>query len=133
MVKPGQPEGVVIVLPRDGRYLFIKRAAGVPLPGRWGPVSGRIEFGEPQEQTVVREAREEVGVEVRPIRKLQEGRSEDGRFLLHYWLAELVSGEPWCASPDEVADLAWLDLEQIRALTGTFPQDIVLLESLDFD
>jgi len=125
------PQGVVVVLPRDGLYLFIKRGTGVPLPGRWGPVSGRIERGERQQQTVEREVLEEVGIEVRAVRKLMEGRSEDGRFQLHYWLAEHVSGEPYRASPDEVAEVAWLRLDELRALPGHFPQDVVLLEGLE--
>ena len=53
--------GVVVVVRQDGRYLMIRRAAGVPVPGAWCFVGGAIEPGESQADTAAREFREEVG------------------------------------------------------------------------
>lgn len=124
------PQGVVIVLRHEGRYLFAKRGPAESMPGRWCFVAGQIEPGEDPVDTVAREAREEVDVEVRAVRKLREGMSEGGAFFLHYWLAELVSGEARVAS-DEVAGVAWVDLEGARALPDHFDEDIEIIEALE--
>ena len=85
-------KAVVAVVRRDGRYLVIRRGPGVIWPGYWTPLSGRVERGEAQEATVAREVAEEVGLHARPIAKVWECPTEDGRFLLHWWIAEAGPG-----------------------------------------
>src|SRR5206468_2424577 len=59
---PTKREAVVAVLQRAGRVLVVKRGPEAVLSGYWAPLSGRIEPGESQEQAVIREVREEVGL-----------------------------------------------------------------------
>jgi len=56
----------VIVLVRRGEQLLMVRKSEWPT-GRYGLVAGFVEFGENLEQTVVRELREETGIEVTNI------------------------------------------------------------------
>jgi mutator protein MutT len=107
--------GVVVVVQREGRYLMIRRAAGVVAPGAWGFVGGAVEPGESQAEAVVREFREEVGEEVRALRPVWEYTRPDGRLRLHYWLAEL-SGDHLRANPAEVAELRWCTPAEILEL-----------------
>lgn len=123
------PEGVVIVLQRETRFLVGQRAAHKPAGGYWTQVSGKLEPGESQQQTVVREAMEELGCVVRPLQKLQELPSANGKFLLHYWRAEIVEGEP-AICDDENEELRWLTLAELRTLSPIFQQDVDLFESL---
>ncbi len=55
---------VVAVIRRRGRYLIGRRPAGGLLGGLWEFPGGKVKPGEGHEQTLVREVREETGLEV---------------------------------------------------------------------
>jgi 8-oxo-dGTP diphosphatase len=56
---------VCFLLERDGHVLLLKRSPGKDeSPGQWETGSGRVEQGESPVQAVVREAREETGLDV---------------------------------------------------------------------
>lgn len=122
-------DGVIIVLQRGERFLVGRRAAHKPAAGYWTQVSGKVEPGEAQPDTVVREAREELGCEVRPLEKLQELPSHNGRYRLHYWRAEIHAGEP-CICNDELTALRWVTVQELRAMAPVFEEDIALFENL---
>ncbi|MCE2483563.1 MAG: (deoxy)nucleoside triphosphate pyrophosphohydrolase [Alphaproteobacteria bacterium] len=48
----------------DGRVLLARRPEGKPMTGLWEFPGGKVEADETPERTVVREAREELGVDV---------------------------------------------------------------------
>ncbi len=102
-------EGVVAVIVNDGRLLVIRRSEGVPFAGYWAAASGKIEPGERQEAALVREVQEELGIAVKPVRKVWECPSSDGAFTLHWWLGEQV--DPHASldpDPREVAATRWV-------------------------
>lgn len=107
--------GVVVVVERNGRYLVIRRSAGVVAPHAWCFVGGAIEPGESQADAVVREFAEEVGGRVRPVRLLWEYRRRDGRLHLFWWEAELLDGGLEL-NPAEVAEVRWLLPGEIAGL-----------------
>lgn len=115
-------EAIVAVITKGNKVLFIERAPGVRGSGYWAPVSGEVEPGESQEAAVVREAKEEVGLTVRPVRKVWENISSRGTFVLHWWLAEYVGGE-LVLERKEVSDARWLTAEEINKMDGTFEGD----------
>jgi 8-oxo-dGTP pyrophosphatase MutT (NUDIX family) len=90
-------------------------------------VSGRIEPGEAQAEACAREVFEEVGMQVEATAKLCELPTPDGRFLLHYWLTEIVGGDARIASP-EVAELRWAAIDEMRKLTPNFEDDLRIIE-----
>jgi 8-oxo-dGTP diphosphatase len=56
---------VVFVIERDGHVLLLRRAASRDhAPGEWEPGSGRVQAGEEPAGAVVREAREETGLDI---------------------------------------------------------------------
>jgi 8-oxo-dGTP pyrophosphatase MutT (NUDIX family) len=126
------PHGVVVVVRRpDGRYLFIRRAEPCSFAGYFCPISGAVEQGESYAETAVREAREEVGIEVRAVREVHEGPAASGRFVLHWWLCEHVAGAPGIAAPDEVAEVVWVRADDVHALGPHFEVDVALMRRLD--
>jgi 8-oxo-dGTP diphosphatase len=121
--------GVVSVVERRGRYLIARRAAGVAAPGTWCFVGGAIEPGETQEQALVREFREEVGGEVRPLTRIWEYTRPDGGLRLYWWRAELLTSDLH-ASAAEIAELRWCSLDEIRQLPGLLESNRLFLDEM---
>ncbi|RPF32062.1 NUDIX domain-containing protein [Streptomyces sp. TLI_185] len=124
-----QREAIVAVLRRGGRVLAIRRGPGVPRPGYWQPLSGKVEPGETQEQAVVREVREEVGLTVSPLAKVWESETDDGLFRLHWWTADATTDEV-VPDPVEVAETRWVTPEEFLALTPVFDGDREFFERI---
>ena len=94
------------VLWRDGGVLLTRRMEGAHLAGYWEFPGGKVEPGEDPEEALVRECREECGIEVRVRDILDVGfhRYEMKHVLLLFYECELLSGEVQHLG---VADHAW--------------------------
>lgn len=104
--------------------LVIRRAEGVPFPGYWGPLSGRLEPGEQQAEALVREVHEEVGLVVRAGRKVWECPSSDGLYTLHWWTAVLEDeSREVVLDPREVSAYAWVEPSEFARLERVFEAD----------
>ncbi len=121
--------GVIIVLQRGERFLVGQRADHKPAAGYWTQVSGKLEPGESEQEAVVREAMEELGCRVRPLEKLQELPSANGRYRLHYWRTEILEGEPSTCN-DEINELRWVTVAELREMEPVFQEDIQLFQEL---
>ncbi|MBN9072157.1 MAG: (deoxy)nucleoside triphosphate pyrophosphohydrolase [Rhizobiales bacterium] len=55
----------VALLDADGRVLLAQRPPGKTLAGLWEFPGGKVEAGETPEETLIRELREEIGIETR--------------------------------------------------------------------
>jgi 8-oxo-dGTP diphosphatase len=64
-VSVGITEVAAAVIERPGEFLLGQRPAGKPYPGYWEFPGGKIEAGEEPRAALVRELREELGIEVR--------------------------------------------------------------------
>lgn len=112
-----------VVLYRDC-VLLVKRARA-PLRGEWSLPGGVVELGETLEAAVVREMREETGldVDVGPVIEVLDRvqRLEDGRVEFHYviidYLCSVRGGALAAASDAEAACFARLDELQNFNLT----------------
>ncbi|MFL1377872.1 NUDIX hydrolase [Nocardiopsis protaetiae] len=92
----------VVVRPGDGRVLIIKRMDD----GRWVPPGGVLEIEETPEQCVVREVREETGIEVNPIRLVGVYKNMNLAVVSLAFLCEPTGGVP--TPNDESRVVTWL-------------------------
>lgn len=99
---------IVAVIENGDRILMVERAATDTYPGYWSAVTGGLDGDESQEQACVREVGEEVGLKVRPVRKLWESLTRGGHFVLHWWQCELVGSDNVTPEPSEVSDWRWV-------------------------
>ena len=104
----------------QGKWLISQRAASRPtFPLKWESVGGSVTAGEDSLTGALREAKEEVGVDLDP----GMGQRVDSTVREHFqdikddWLF-LYDGAISLASAttDEVADMRWMTVEEIRAL-----------------
>lgn len=101
-----------------GRLLAARRSAPPALAGRWELPGGKLEPGETPQEALVRELREELGVEVEPLARIPGEWPLKPGYVLQVWTARLVAGDPrpledhdelrWI-TPDRVDEVDWLD------------------------
>jgi 8-oxo-dGTP diphosphatase len=89
-----------------GRVLLTQRMKGAHLSGLWEFPGGKLEPGEAPEDAVVRECREECGIELRvvDIFDVSFHAYPEREVLVLFYECELVSGE---VQPLGVADHVW--------------------------
>jgi 8-oxo-dGTP diphosphatase len=126
---PGVVVGAAIL---DGyRLLGAQRAEPAALAGGWELPGGKVEHGEREEDALVRECREELGIDIalgeRISGEFRLPAGPTGSWVLRVWTARIVRGTPraledhlavrWL-EPDEWYDVAWLraDLPVIDAV-----------------
>ncbi|MET7305860.1 MULTISPECIES: (deoxy)nucleoside triphosphate pyrophosphohydrolase [unclassified Streptomyces] len=90
----------------QGRLLAARRSAPPGLAGRWELPGGKLEPGETGEQALVRELREELGVETEPLERIPGEWPLAPGYVLRVWTARLVSGVP--APLQDHDELRWL-------------------------
>ena len=110
--------GAAIV--RDGRVLAARRTAPASAAGRWEFPGGKVEPGETEAESLVREIAEELGVRVSVGAWLAGEQPIGDRYLLRVALARAEEGEPtptehdlvrWLTG-DELDDVDWLDSDR---------------------
>lgn len=95
------------VVIEDGRVLLTRRVDGQHLAGMWEFPGGKLEEGEAPEAAVIRECREECGIEVEvtDILDVTRHRYPEKDVLLLFYRCELRAGE---VQHLQVADHAWV-------------------------
>ncbi|MFD4880145.1 NUDIX domain-containing protein [Streptomyces sp. NPDC058420] len=118
-----QREAIVAVLRRANRVLVIRRGPDSSRSGYWAPLSGKLEPGESQEEALVREVHEEVGLAVSPLNKVWESQADDGRFRLHWWTATETGNGTIVPDPGEVSEVRWVTPAEFLTMTPLFEAD----------
>jgi ADP-ribose pyrophosphatase YjhB (NUDIX family) len=123
---PGDPQAEPVeavggvVLDREGRLLLVRRGRP-PSVGAWTLPGGRVEPGEALEAAVVREVREETGVDavvVCPLGVVDVAR-EGFAYAIHEHLLVVAPGRgpsPPPRAADDAADARWVARDELPAL-----------------
>ena len=113
---PGRRGAVAIVL-RGERFLVTRRSRQVVAPGAFCFPGGGIEGAESDEEALVREIREELGVTVRPLRRVWQSVTP-WKVRLSWWLSRLDPDVALQPNPDEVESVQWLAADEMLQLDG---------------
>ncbi|MBN2475710.1 MAG: NUDIX domain-containing protein [Pirellulales bacterium] len=123
---PGR-RGAVAIVVRDGRMLVIRRARTVVAPLTYCFPGGGIEADESEEAALIREFREEIGVTVRPLRRIWRCVTA-WKVQLSWWLADLATDAVPVANPAEVESIHWCAPAEMLRLSALLPSNREFLE-----
>lgn len=110
--KPHHQIGVGIIKNERGEVLIALRPDDVMLGGLWEFPGGKQKEDETLEETVIRELREELGVEVdnlRPFMKLDHAYSHF-KITLNAFICELSAGKP---KPKSSREIRWVSIDAL--------------------
>jgi 8-oxo-dGTP diphosphatase len=107
--------GVLIVDAQNQVLLTLRKRA--PEAGHWSIVGGKLDYLETLEACAIREAREEVGLEIELDSLLCVTdhilRQEDQHWVSPGYLAHVLSGEARNCEPQKAHDVRWFPLDQL--------------------
>lgn len=111
-----------ITVRQDGKVLVCRRGEGKSLAGLWEFPGGKVEGVESPQQALVREMREELGVEIEVLEPRPEVDWAYGETLLRLmpYVCRLISGEPKAL---EHAEIRWCRVEEFPTLEWA-PADV---------
>ena len=110
------PVSVHLLLVRQGRILLLRRYNTGYEDGNYSVVAAHIEGGEELKTAMIREAREEAGIEISPSDLDVVGliHSVTDREYFHFFLkASDWMGEVTNMEPDKCDDLSWFDINDL--------------------
>ena len=108
----GKPVVLVVAVAMvdvDGRVLIAKRPPGKKMAGLWEFPGGKVDAGETPEQALIRELKEELGIDTRqsclaPL-TFASHAYEDMHLLMPLYACRVWQGDP---VPKEGQELAWV-------------------------
>jgi 8-oxo-dGTP diphosphatase len=124
---PRQWAGAVAIMMCDGRMLVIRRSRSVVAPLTYCFPGGGIHRGESEEEALVREVREELGITVRPVRRLWQCVTA-WKVQLAWWLGELEPDAVPVPNPAEVESIHWLTPAEMARLPNLLESNREFLE-----
>jgi 8-oxo-dGTP diphosphatase len=103
------------LIDEDGRVLLTQRPAGKPMAGLWEFPGGKVEPSETPEAALIREIREELGIELRapcvaPL-TFASHSYDDFHLLMPLFICRRWEGD---VEPREGQSLAWVRANRLR-------------------
>lgn len=105
----------------EGKFLVCLRGPGARNEqGKWEIPGGKLEFGETLADCLVREIKEEVGLEIEVLELFQVADhilvDEGEHWVSPTYLCHWLGGTPSIQEPDKCTDLRWVTLEEAEQL-----------------
>jgi 8-oxo-dGTP diphosphatase len=123
----GEAQVVVgIAIIAGDRLLAAQRSGPPALAGFWELPGGKVDAGESDEAALVRECREELGVDVMLGTRVGRDWPIGEHGILRVWLGAIVTGEPQAL---EHAALRWLRVDELHDVAW-LPADLPIVERL---
>lgn len=132
------PIVVAVIKDISGKLLIAKRNDPSLIGGhnKWELVGGKVEFGEDPEIAIIREVKEETGLEVRVVRLLpkvysriwKKGDEQHQVFLLAYE-CEIVGGQLHENEFDhKISELRFIEAKEIDNFEFIGPKEVMIIK-----
>lgn len=106
-----------VAIEERGRYLMVQEKLE-KCYGQWNWPAGHVDEGETYEQAAIREAKEEVGVDVELGEKIGEWVDRNGERTRVLFAAKRTKGDIRIKN-DEILGIAWLTKNEMTALRNS--------------
>ena len=133
IVRMGDPTATRVagVMIRDGRVLLVHRSPSKRFyPDVWDLFGGHVEAGESPEEALRREAREELGIEVRVARWLGQIHDPVEPAAVDVYAVSSWEGEPVNAAPEEHTQVRWFGAGELPASAALDAYGALLVTAL---
>ena len=121
------------IIRKGDRFLIAQRKADSFLEAsKWEFPGGKVEFGEHPEETIIREIKEEIGIEITVdklytlISHVYKKEGKQIHMIMLAFLADWVSGE---AEPLECQEVQWVHLQEMMEFDWVIA-DVAIVEKL---
>lgn len=122
---------IVDSLEHPQRLLSARRKAPKSFAGSWEFPGGKVEDGETNEQALIREITEELGVEITIGDEIVNPDGDSwpvvNNWQMRVWLVEIASGEPHIGREHD--QIAWLDFAEALSVDWLGP-DVPIVEAI---
>jgi 8-oxo-dGTP pyrophosphatase MutT (NUDIX family) len=107
-----------VLLHQDNKLAFVLRSHTGYMDGHYGLPSGKVEKNESYLAAAVREAREEIGVDIKTTDlahtlTVHRDSTDGSSWVDIYFTAASWAGEPYNAEPHKHSEFAWLDIDNL--------------------
>ena len=106
-----------LILVKEGRVLFLKRANTGYQDGNYSLIAGHLDGGETAKESIVREAKEEAGIVLDPadleVVHVMHRWNPDREYIDVYIKAENWKGEIVNKEPEKCDELTWFSLDDL--------------------
>lgn len=118
----------VLLKNEEGKFLSVTRKDN---PNDFGMPGGKVEENESLEDAIVRETREETGLEINDLQKVYEGYDDHDYMVTCYaakWFGKLIINNP----DEETGVVAWVDRNILIEKSSFSGYNLTIFNELDF-
>lgn len=101
-----------LLLEKDGKFLFLKRQNTGYRDGDYGMASGHLEDDESLEECIIRETKEEIGIDVKDVEMMVVVHTSDD-YLDFMFKADSWDGEIKNCEEEKCAEMKWFGLDEL--------------------
>lgn len=122
-----------VILKRQNRILLARRCNTGYQDGNYGFVSGHLDGDEPASAAAIREAKEEIGIDIKAkdlvlthiMHRHSPEQGKDFEYIDFFFIADRWQGEPQIMEPEKCDQLAWFDPHQLPDNVVTYIKDVL--------
>lgn len=107
---------VYLILIKDNKILLQKRTGTNYMNGYYGVPSGHVEMGEGCLNALVREAKEEIGIDINKddlILKYTSNHASNREYMCLFYTTDKYNGKPKIIEPHKCTELEFYDLDNL--------------------
>jgi len=109
--------GALIINDKNETLLVKRGLKSKNQVGVWSKPGGAVDLGEKVEDAVIREIKEELGVDIELVKFLGFTnhiiRSENQHWIAFNYLAKIIKGEARILEPEKIAEIKWFDFNNL--------------------